>query len=255
MKDKSEASACLPGIAEAVDLDKDTETSRNIKVARENTRLKARVAELEEELQTVFINVTETFEAVAIALKDQAILRGRELSEFMDPAREAVKEGDSIRVLAYTRQGVAKLKKALQDSPVPALKSIASPEKPRLVAASKIELRALEIKERIEESGLKTFSSRDARQYIAGVEGEEPSRRDTIRALKQTVKMLPQFALEVVGGISRLICRDCRPEVERHYDDEMRAEEQKRSLWQRQGLTVALPWLDPNALRGNSGGA
>lgn len=252
---KTECEASAPAKAAEATTQPMESTSENIKVARENTMLKARVAELEEELQTVFINVTETFEAVAIALKDQAILRGRELSEFMEPAREAVKEGDSIRVLAYTRQGVAKLKKALQDSPVPALKSIASPEKPRLVAASKIELRALEIKERIEESGVKTFSSRDARQYIAGVEGEEPSRRDTIRALRQTVKMLPQYALEVVGGISRLICRDTRPEAERHYDDEMRAEEQKRILWQRQGLTVALPWLDPGALRANSGGA
>ncbi len=254
MKTECEASAPAKA-AEAIDLDKDTETFENIKVARENTRLKARVAELEAELQTVFINVTETFEAVATTLKGQAVLRGKDMAAFMDPARKAVKEGDSIRLLAYTRQGVAKLKKALQDSPVHSIKAIASPEKPRLVAASKIELRALEIKERIEESGVKTFSSRDARQYIAGVEGEEPSRRDTIRALKQTVKLLPQYVLEVVGGISRLICRDTRPEAERHYDDVMRAEEQKRSLWQRHGLTVALPWLDPNALRANSGGA
>lgn len=249
--EESEASAPAK-VAEAIDLDTDNTTSGNIKLTRENARLKARVAELEDELQTVFLNTATTFEAIATTLKDQGILRGRELSEFMEPPRQAAKAGDSIRVLAYARQGVAKLKKALQDSPVPAIKAIAAPEKPRLVSVSKIALRALQVKERIEESGVKTFSSRDARQYIAGVEGEEPSRRDTIRALKQTVKMLPQYALEVVGGISRLICRDGRPPGERAVYAE--AEERERNLWQRQGLTVALPWLDPNALRANAGG-
>jgi hypothetical protein len=250
MKTECEASAPAKA-AEAIDLDKDTETFENIKVARENTRLKARVAELEAELQTVFINVTETFEAVAIALKDQAILRGRELSEFMMPAREAAKEGDSIRLLAFARQGISKLRKALQNIPASSIKAVADPGKPVLVAVSKVELRSLQIKERIEESGSKVFSSRDARQFIAGKEGEEPSRRDTIRALKRTVKLLPRYVLEVTGNISRLICRDTRTDIEITISEK----EEKRSLWQRQGLTVALPWLDPNALRANSGGA
>lgn len=250
MKTECEASAPAKA-AEAIDLDKDTETFENIKVARENTRLKARVAELEEELQTVFINVTETFEAVAIAMKDQAILRGRELSEFMMPAREAANEGDSIRLLAFARQGISKLRKALQNIPASSIKAVADPGKPVLVAVSKVELRSLQIKERIEESGSKVFSSRDARQFIAGKEGEEPSRRDTIRALKRTVKLLPRYVLEVTGNISRLICRDTRTDIEITISEK----EEKRSLWQRQGLTVALPWLDPNALRANSGGA
>jgi hypothetical protein len=264
-KDEASGVRC-PGIPEGITAQDDKELSLDIRfppkdlIIDENVRLKARVRELEArvrelegDLQVVFLNTVDTFEAVATSLKDQAVLRGRDLAEFMEPAREAAKEGDTIRVLAYARQGVSKLRKALQDSPVPAIKAIAAPEKPRLIAVSKIELRAVEIKERIEESGLKTFSSRDARQYIAGVEGEEPSRRDTIRALKQTVKMLPQYALEIVGGISRLICRDTRPPGERAVYDE--AEKKDRNQWQRQGLTVALPWLDPQGLRANVGRA
>ena len=123
------------------------------------------------------------------------------------------------------------------------------------MAVSKIEPRAsVEIKE----SGVKTFSSREAMQYIAGVEGAEPSRRDTIRALKQTVKMLPQYALEVVGGISRLICRRfSRPPDEKavYAEAEEPGRNRERNQWQRQGLSVALPWLDPEALRSNVGGA
>jgi hypothetical protein len=248
--EESEASAPAK-VAEAIDLDTDNTTSGNIKLTRENARLKARVQELEEELQTVFLNVTQTYEAVATALKDQAILRGREMSEFMGPAREAAKAGDSIRVLAYARQGISKLRKALQNIPATSVKGVGDPGKPVLVAVSKVELRSLQIKERIEESGSKVFSSRDARQFIAGKEGEEPSRRDTIRALKRTVKLLPRYVLEVTGNLSRLICRDTRTDIEITISEK----EEKCNLWQRTGMSLALPWLDPEGLRAISGGA
>jgi hypothetical protein len=251
MISRDEASGCLPGLPEGITAQKGKGHSKNIRfpLEAENARLKARIAELEGDLQTVFINVAETFEAVATTLKDQAILRGRELSEFMEPARKAAKAGDSIRLLAFTRQATSKLRKALQNIPATSIKTVADPGKPVLVAVSKVELRSLQIKERIEESGSKVFSSRDARQYIAGKEGEEPSRRDTIRALKRTVKLLPRYVLEVTGNLSRLICRDVRSDIEITISEK----EEKRSLWQRQGLTIALPWLDPQGLQANVG--
>jgi hypothetical protein len=250
--DRITASACRPRIAEAVALQSSGTTSEiKISVETENARLKARVQELEDELQTVFINVTETFEAVATTLKDQAVLRGKDMAEFMEPARKAAKEGDSIRVLAFARQGVSKLRKALQNTPVTSIKAVADQAPPLLVATTKIELRALEIKEKIETTGSKVFSSRDARQYLSGKEGQEPSRRDTIRALKRTVKLLPRYVLEVAGGVSRLICRDTRSDIEITIAEK----EEKRSLWQRTGMSLVLPWFDPNALRANVGGA
>ena len=251
MKKGTEAPACLPGRAGAIDLYTDNTPSGNINLARENARLKARVQELEEELQTVFINVTETFEAVATVLKDQAILRGKDMAQFMEPAREATKEGDSIRLLALARKGISQARKALQSSPVTSIKAVADQPLPLLVATTKIELRALEIKEKIETTGSKVFSSRDARQFLSGKEGQEPSRRDTIRALKRTVKLLPRYALEIVGGVSRLICRDTRSDIEITIAEK----EEKRSLWQRTGMSLVLPWLNPEALRANSGGA
>ena len=254
MISRDEASGGCPGIPEGITALRDRGHSKDIivppkDIVAENARLKARIAELEEELQTVFINVTETFEAVATTLKDQAILRGRELSEFMEPVREAAKEGDSIRVLAYARQGVSKLRKALQNIPVTSIKAVADQAPPLLVAMTKVELRAIEIKEQIEANGSKVFSSRDARQYLAGKEGQEPSRRDTIRALKRTVKLLPRYVLEVTGNLSRLICRDTRSDIE----VVISAKEEKRCLWKRQGLSIALPWLDPNGLLVNVG--
>ena len=96
MISKDEASGCLPGLPEGITALKGKGHSKNITISleAENARLKARVAELEEELQTVFINVAETFEAIATTLKDQAVLRGKDMAEFMEPVRQAAKEGD-----------------------------------------------------------------------------------------------------------------------------------------------------------------
>jgi hypothetical protein len=250
--DRITASACPPRIAEAVALQSSGTTSEiKISVETENARLKARIAELEEELQTVFINVAETFEAISTVLKDQAILRGKDMATFMEPAKKATREGDSIRLLAFARQGISKLRRAMQNTPVTSIRAVADQAPPLLVAMTKVELRALEIKEQIEANGSKVFSSRDARQYLAGKEGQEPSRRDVIRALKRTVKLLPRYVLEVTGNLSRLICRDTRSDIEITISEKV----EKRCLWQRQGLSVALPWLDPQGLRVNSGGA
>jgi hypothetical protein len=173
------------------------------------------------------------------------------MATFMEPAKKATMEGDSIRLLAFARQGVSKLRRAMQNAPVTSIKAIADQAPPLLVAMTKVELRAIEIKEQIEANGSKVFSSRDARQYLAGKEGQEPSRRDVIRALKRTVKLLPRYVLEVTGNLSRLICRDTRSDIEITISEK----EEKRCLWQRQGLSLALPWLDPQGLRINAGGA
>lgn len=250
--DRITASACPPRIAEAVALQSSGTTSEiKISVETENARLKARIAELEGDLQTIFVNVVETFEAISSVLKDQAILRGKDMALFMEPAKEATRQGDSIRLLALARQGISRARKALQSSPVTSIKAVADQAPPLLVAMTKVELRALEIKEQIEANGSKVFSSRDARQYLAGKEGQEPSRRDTIRALKRTVKLLPRYVLEVTGNISRLICRDTRTDIEIAITEK----EEKRSLWQRTGMSLVLPWLNPEAHGLISGGA
>jgi len=256
--DENETSASPPRIAEAFDTNSSScenkrlsERSPTLSLEHENIRLKARIAELEGDLQTVFLNVVETFEAISSVLKDQAILRGKDMAQFMQPAKEATEEGDSIRLLALARQGISRLRRALQSSPVTSIKAVADQAPPLLVAMTKIELRAHEIRQQIETTGSKVFSSRDAKLYLAGKEGQEPSRRDVIRSLKRVVKLLPRYVLEVTGNMSRLICRDTRTDIEISISEK----EEKRSLWQRTGMALALPWLNPEALRAIPGGA
>ena len=175
----------------------------------ENQELKSENQELKEELQSVFCNSAETLEAMTVSLKDQKVMRGKEFDFFMEKVKKAVSEGDTNLVLAYVRKGIAKTDKALHDW-VPSTKAITDPTKPRLVAVSKIVLRATQIKEHIELHGAKSLSSRDARKFLAGTEDREPTRRDTIRAFKKAEKMLPGFVFEIYNGMCRLVCRDRR---------------------------------------------
>ena len=59
---------------------------------------------------------------------------------------------------------------------MPSTKALTDPKKPKLVAVSKIVLRATQIKEYAEEHGMKSMTSREARRYLAGVEGVERNR-------------------------------------------------------------------------------
>jgi hypothetical protein len=194
------------------------------RILEENQNLKSENQELKEELQSVFCNSAETLEATVTSMKRQAVMRGKEFATFMDKAKNAVGSGDTNLVLAYVRQGIARTDRALHDW-VPATKALTDPTKPRLVAVSKTVLRATQIKEHLEEHNQKSISSRDARKLLAGVEGQEPSRRDTIRALRIVERMVPQFVLEIYNGMRRLVCRgsqnktveDCQCTEESHF--------------------------------------
>jgi hypothetical protein len=173
----------------------------------ENQKLKEEIQEQKEALQSVFCNSAATLEAMTVSMKKQDVMRGKEFEFFMEKVKKAVENGDTNLILAYVRQGIAKTDRALHDW-MPSTKALTDPKKPRLVAVSKIVLRATQIKEYTEEHGTKSITSREARRYLAGIEGVEPNRRDTIRALRRARKMLPGFVLEIYNGMWRLVCRD-----------------------------------------------
>lgn len=176
-------------------------------ILSEIQELKEENQELKEALQSVFCNSAETLEAMTVSMKKQDVMRGKEFKSFMEKAKKAVENGDTNLVMAYVRQGIAKIDRALHDW-VPSTKALTDPKKPRMVAVSKTMLRATQIKEHIELHGHKSLSSRDARKFWAGTEEREPTRRDTIRALRRAKKMLPGFVLEIYNGMCRLVCKD-----------------------------------------------
>ena len=153
------------------------------------------------ELQSVFNELIGTYNLLNDLLKDQGILRGRELAELNTRATQSLKSEkmpmSKINLLnAFIRQQITHIKKALQARP-PAK---ATNEGRISQAITKIQLRALAIIEHINvmAEGKKevAFNSSQARQFLAGREGKPPSRRDAIRALWRVGKICPTLVCD-----------------------------------------------------------
>ncbi len=153
------------------------------------------------ELQGFFNELIHTFNALNDLLKDQGILRGRELAELNTRANQSVKATKSpveklLLLNAHIRQQISHVRKALQARPP------ASSTDQGVIrqAISKIQLRALAIVEHVkvlaEGKEKIAFNSGQARDYLAGREGKPPSRRDTIRAFKRAEKICPALACD-----------------------------------------------------------
>lgn len=148
------------------------------------------------ELQGFFDELIVTYNSLNDLLKDQGILRGRELAEMNARANQAVKSeksplGKLMLLNAFIRQQITSVKKALQARPP------ATPTDQGVIkqAITKIQLRALAIVEHIktlaEGKEKISLNSGQARQFLAGREGKPPSRRDAIRALRRAEKLCP----------------------------------------------------------------
>ena len=164
------------------------------------------------ELQHFFNDLISTFDSLNDLLRENAILRGKELAELNTRANQAVKVAQSpiekLLVLnAYIRQQIGHVGRALQARPP------TSPTKQGVIrqAITKVALRAQAIVDHIKvlSEGRKevAFNSSQTRDFLAGREGKPPSRRDTIRALKRAEKICPALACKPTPGDGRQTMR------------------------------------------------
>jgi hypothetical protein len=147
------------------------------------------------QMQSLFNELITTYNALNDLLKENSILRGRELAELNENAMRAIKNekspvGKLLLLNVFIRQQISHMRKALKTgSPASAA------EHTIRQAISKIQLRAMSIVEHVKAiaEGKKeiAFNSGQARQFLAGREGQEPSRRDTIRALRRAERICP----------------------------------------------------------------
>jgi hypothetical protein len=164
------------------------------------------------ELQGFFEELITTYNSLNDLLKDQGILRGRELAELNTRASQAVKAAKSpieklLFLNAYIRQQIGHIKKALK------ARAPAAPTDQGVIrqAITKIQLRATAIVEHVKTlaEGKKEISlnSSQARQYLAGREGKPPSRRDAIRALRRAERLCPALSCGHTPGEGRQTMR------------------------------------------------
>jgi hypothetical protein len=148
------------------------------------------------QMQGFFDELIVTYNALNDLLKESSILRGRELAELNENAMRAIKSEKSpimklLYLNTYIRKQINRIDKALKAG------SPAATTDQRTIrqAISKIQLRAMSIVEHVKTiaEGKKeiAFNSGQARQFLAGREGQEPSRRDTIRALRRAERICP----------------------------------------------------------------
>ncbi|MCK9442713.1 MAG: hypothetical protein M0Q13_14985 [Methanothrix sp.] len=164
------------------------------------------------ELQHFFDDLALTYNSLNDLLKDQGILRGRELAELNTRANQCVKVARSpmekmLALNAYIRQQIGHVKRAMQARPPTA------PTDQGVIrqAITKIGLRALAIVEHVKiiAEGKKevAFNSAQTRDFLAGREGKPPSRRDTIRALRRAEKLCPALLCGHTPGDGRQTMR------------------------------------------------
>jgi len=148
------------------------------------------------ELQALFKDLIQVYDTLNEVLKENGILRGRELAELNTKASNAVKAekspiGKLLLLNAYIKKEIWHINNALKTRPA----SAPTDEGKIRQAVTKIQLRASAIVEHVKviAQGKKevAFNSCQAREYLSGREGKPPSRRDTIRALKRAEKICP----------------------------------------------------------------
>jgi ElaB/YqjD/DUF883 family membrane-anchored ribosome-binding protein len=164
------------------------------------------------ELQALFKDLIQVYDTLNEVLKENGILRGRELAELNTKASNAVKEekspiGKLLILNAYIKKEILHINNALKTRP-----GSAPAEDGKIQQAiTKIQLRASAIVEHLKviAQGKKevAFNSCQARDYLSGREGKPPSRRDTIRALKRAEKICPALTCNHTPNDGRLTTR------------------------------------------------
>jgi len=193
------------------------------------------------ELQHFFDDLILTFNSLNDLLRDQGILRGKELAELNTRANQAVKAesspiGKLLLLNAFIRQQIGHLGRALQTRQP----TTHTDQGVIRQAITKIQLRAMAIVEHIRTlaEGKKEISlnSGQARQFLAGREGKPPSQRDAIRALRRAEKLCPALVCGHTPGDGRQTTR-LTAKVEELQDVPIMG---YRDLWQRSDKRVAL---------------
>lgn len=153
------------------------------------------------EFESILKDSISIYNEIAAMLIDCGILRGKELARMTAKAQDSLKAAQSptekiLLMNAYIKQLLARIRTSLKT---------ATPAKQGVVrqAITKIQLRAEAIVSHIrtlaEGKEKVSISSPQARQYLAGMEGQPVSRRDCIRALRRAEKICPALECGHLG--------------------------------------------------------
>lgn len=165
------------------------------------------------ELQALYNTSVDLFNDILDIAREENLLDKKESAEMLISAQNTIKNEKSpvqklILLNVYIRKAFRPIREAI--SRRPALNATE-----RIIQAStKIKLRAVMLFEHIttiakDENRKKdfAFSSPDVRTFLAGKEGQAPSRRDAIRAMKKAESLFPAIKCEHTPNDGRATMR------------------------------------------------
>lgn len=203
------------------------------------------------ELRALCNSSVGLFNDILDIVREERLLNKKDSAELVINAQNIIKNEKSpiqklILINTYIRKAFKPIREAISRRPA------ANATETIIQASTKIKLRAMMLYEHVKtiaksESRKKDFAfgSPDVRTFLAGKEGQAPSRRDAIRAMEKAEKLFPALRCEHTPNDGRQTMR-----IIAKVDDldgcNIIEEDCERNKWQRFKMTEVLPFMNPN---------
>lgn len=200
------------------------------------------------ELRALLNSTVELFNLLLDTAREDRIMDTKEAAALLVNAQNTVKnEKGPIQKLILLNTFIKKAYKPIKDAI--SRRPTANATETIIQATTKIQLRAVMLFEHVRtiakgENRKKdfAFSSPDVRTFLAGKEGQAPSRRDAIRAMEKAEKLFPALTCEHTPNDGRATMRLITKVDDLDYCTIIK-EDRKRDDWQRFRMTEVLPFM------------
>jgi len=200
------------------------------------------------ELQALSNSTVALFNDILDIAREERLLDKKDSAELLINAQNTIKNEKSpiqklILLNAYIRKAFKPIREAISRRPA------ANAAERIIQASTKIKLRAVMLYEHVKtiakgENRKKdfAFSSPDVRTFLAGKEGQAPSRRDAIRAMEKAEHLFPALKCEHTPNDCRATMRLITKVDDLDYCTIIK-EDKERDGWQRFRMTEVLPFM------------
>ena len=205
------------------------------------------------ELQALFNSSVALFNDILDIAREERLLDKKNSAEILINAQNTIKNEKSpiqklILLNVFIQKAFKPIRVAISQRPA------ANATEKIIQASTKIKLRAMMLFEHVKtiaksENRKKdfVFGSPDVRTFLAGKEGQAPSRRDAIRAMEKAESLFPALRCEHTPNDGRQTMRIIAKIDDLDYCDIIETD-RERSKWQRFRITEVLPFMNPNPL-------
>ena len=205
------------------------------------------------ELQALYNSSVALFNDILDIAREERLLDKKDSAEILINAQNTIKNEKSpiqklILLNVFIQKAFKPIRVAISQRPA------ANATEKIIQASTKIKLRAMMLFEHVKtiakgENRKKDFAfgSPDVRTFLAGKEGQAPSRRDAIRAMEKAESHFPALRCEHTPNDGRQTMRIIAKIDDLDYRDIIE-KDCERNKWQRFRITEVLPFMNPNPL-------